>query len=204
MNLEEVAKSIEATNQAVAKLADLVTAQRAQPAAAQNTGNQAAASALDPEKEINDMRIARIRDGEMLVENERKRQLEISALCAKHNVPDTTRIRMLSTDCKVEDAKTQVLAWLETQSNARSPDAPIFVGEEEKDKFREHATAALLLRCGHPEALKNPKAQNHDLAGMNFRDLSHKALRMAGQKVSGDDRPNFLGVVVSCASDKLP
>lgn len=160
---------------------------RAKPAAPPPAADPPA----DPDADVTELRQLEAARRAKVRKEELDRQRAIQALCAEWEAKgfDLGDIEadMLQKGTTEVEALRRVNDLVKDQLGARGATPSIQITVEEKDKFREHASAALLLRCGHPAALKDEKARGHDLTGMNLRELAQKALLIAGQRASGSD-----------------
>ena len=119
---------------------------------------------------------------------ERARINEISAMVKRFGFPeDRARAELLDVDITVDRAREMIMKHLET--TMQDPDTPagrVGMGADEKDKFRQAAEGAILLRSGisgvDPEKLA-PGAG--ELSGHTLVELARHSLRISGQRESG-------------------
>lgn len=102
---------------------------------------------------------------------ERQRVSEITTLCRGFDMDATSYI----TDGLAIDQVRQMV--LEKQMQTRKP-ASVSVVKDERDKFREAASAGLALRVGMQ--MEKPVAGASDFRGMTLKELARETLRMEG------------------------
>lgn len=113
---------------------------------------------------------------EEAVKLERQRVAEVNALCRDFEVDPTEFIKSGNT---VEQVRSAILKKLLEERQASPAATDMKVEREEKEKFREAASDAILMRGGRNVEKAADGAK--DLRGMRLRDLAVECLIRAGQ-----------------------
>lgn len=112
---------------------------------------------------------------EEILKAERQRVSEITTLCREFNIDPSTHV---SSGATMDDVRAAVL------EEVRKKNTPISAGsvevvKEERDKIREAASDAILMRSGIE--IKKPAEGARDLRGMRLRDLAIDCLVRSGK-----------------------
>lgn len=112
-------------------------------------------------------------DQQRTIEEERQRTLEITTLCREFGIDADEYIRE---GHSVDHVRKLIL---EKQIQERKPQASgIEMGKDERDKFRDAASAGLALRVGLE--VENPAPGANELRNLSLRELAKETLRIEG------------------------
>lgn len=135
-------------------------------------------SKADPEKERAEA-----------VRAERERITEISAMCRQFEMPEKETKRMIDEDIDIHKARELVMKHLADQKDDPKPPAKdgtrYDTGKDEKEKFREAAEGAVLIRSGIPGD-HGKIAGAGDLAGYSLVEMARHALLVNNLKNTGN------------------
>ena len=108
-----------------------------------------------------------------MVERERRRAAEITALCRDFSLDPQPHIR---SGASLEETR----AWVLQQLRKSCAPVSVRVERDEGDKFRDAAADAVLMRAGL--SLSAPSAGAKERIGMSLRDLAIECLQRDGQE----------------------
>ena len=145
-----------------------------------DNGGDANRQAVDPET----IR----REAARAVESERLRVVEIRAMCERHNCADLAD-EMIRDGVEIDAARQRVLDHLATADN--NPQGagfrPAMMVADERDKFREAAEHALLMRSAMPGLkIEKPAPGASDLMGFSLVEIARHSLMLANQPIGGN------------------
>lgn len=122
---------------------------------------------------------------------ERQRSAEIMELCRKFSISDDKVKSYIKDGTTVDKVRASILEELEKENGPIQTrgTGDINVTKDEKDKFREAAADALVMRGG--VAVEKPSDGARELMGMSLRDLAIETLSNEGHagliRKSGDE-----------------
>jgi len=129
---------------------------------------------------------------------EGKRQSDIKAVFTGHDAHDKLLGECSSNmSCSVDDAKTKLLSAI---GKGAKPVTSVEVVEDERDKFVEAATDALMLRAG--VAGKGVKA--NEFRGFSMSEMAAKCLLMKGVSTSGMNKMQIVGAAFTQSTSDFP
>lgn len=121
------------------------------------------------------------------VRAERARITEITAMCRQFEMPEKEVTRMIDEDVDIHKARELVMKHLADQKkDPAPPDGHRYeTGKDEKQKFREAAEGAVLIRSGIPGD-HGKIAGASDLAGYSLVEMARHALLVNNLKSTGN------------------
>jgi hypothetical protein len=131
---------------------------------------------IDPDKERADA-----------VRAERERITEINSMCRQFDIPEKEVTRMIDDNVDIHKARELVMKHLaEKKKDPAPPDGHRYdIGKDEKEKFREAAEGAVLIRSGIPGD-HSKIAGASDLAGYSLVEMARHALMVNNLKNTGN------------------
>ncbi|SMO61862.1 phage prohead protease, HK97 family [Balnearium lithotrophicum] len=117
---------------------------------------------------------------EEIAAQERKRAAEILTLCKMHGLEERAQ-DWIEKGLSVEQVKDEILKELSQRRTAVG--ASIQVVKEEREKFREAAVDAILMRAGRK--IEKPAEGSRELMSYRLEDLAKEALKRSGERVTG-------------------
>lgn len=121
------------------------------------------------------------------VRAERERITEINSMCRQFDMPEKEVTRMIDEDVDIHKARELVMKHLaEQKKDPTPPDGHRYeTGKDEKQKFREAAEGAVLIRSGIPGD-HGKIAGASDLAGYSLVEMARHALLVNNLKSTGN------------------
>ena len=189
MNLDEVTRSLETTNQAVAKLAETVAAilPAVQAVTRQAVEDQ---RITESEKTVDEMRRAAVAAPERVQREERARIAEIDAMheaMSRSTGIDFTAVRSecIEKGLSVAESRKMYMNRIATaQPTDRLDGIRVLVTADERDKSREAAVEGVQLRASIAvDKIKDP--QGNEFAHMTMYELAKQRLYTFNHSVRG-------------------
>lgn len=121
-------------------------------------------------------------DTQRVIQEERKRVAEITALCRGMSITQEDQDKFISDGISIDEVRKAVLEQ-QMQRNrpvAASDNTDVRITAAEEDKFRSAASDAILLRAG--VQLRRPSDGSQDLRAVRLRDLAIECLDRIGIK----------------------
>lgn len=131
---------------------------------------------VDPEKERSEA-----------VRAERERITEISAMCRQFDMPEKDMAKMIDDNVDIHKARELVMTHIANKKeDPAPPDGHRYdTGKDEKEKFREAAEGAVLIRSGIPGD-HNKIVGASDLSGYSLVEMARHALLVNNQSQKGN------------------
>lgn len=131
-----------------------------------------------------------------VAKRERERVSQILSLCKTHGLEERAQ-EWIENGLSVEQVKDEILKEL---AERRKPVGSVQVVKEEREKFREAARDAILMRAGRK--VEKPSPGSDELMAFRLEDLAKKALRINGQSIKGS-RSDIIRRAMSTSDFKL-
>jgi len=131
-----------------------------------------------------------------VAKRERERVSQILSLCKTHGLEERAQ-EWIENGLSVEQVKDEILKEL---AERRKPVGSVQVVKEEREKFREAARDAILMRAGRK--VEKPSPGSDELMAFRLEDLAKKALRINGQPIKGS-RSDIIRRAMSTSDFKL-